>query len=428
MKARKTVIHALIVIGCIVGLSVGIPVIACEDGGTEISDPGPLPSRGSPQGGTAAATALARPLSEFGLGLLLRQAESTPGNVVLSPVSLACVLSEIRDGAKGQTKRELTQALGFEGLSDAAIDQGWADLITAAQSGKYAGVTICNSLWLRDGIPFRERFLATNREYYAADCLPLSEDDDVSVRRINRWVSERTRGKIPKLFDQLDEGTILVVVNTVNLKVGWDLFQEEETTQAGFTLADGTRKNVMMMQGTLASEPAATLALESSEFDAVCLPTDGPVDVWLAVPKDEQTPEDIVRILAGQGGIAMLYDSASKHREVYVELPRFAFSYDTLGGDLKRDLNAMGIRRLFDPEADLGGIAAVPKPFYCTGIVHKARIQVDEKGVAAQAATGTQGCTGMGPLRVCADRPFLVILAASRSRAPLFLALVRDPQ
>lgn len=76
----------------------------------------------------------------------------------------------------------------------------------------------------------------------------------------------------------------------------------------------------------------------------------------------------------------------------YVDLPRFAFSYGAEDDKLKHDLMAMGAIRLFDPSAQLDGIAA-KKPFYVTRIAHVARIQVDEEGVEAQAASGAQaGC------------------------------------
>ena len=121
---------------------------------------------------------------------------------------------------------------------------------------------------------------------------------------------------------------------------------------------------------------------------------------------------------------------AQSWEHVYVALPRFDITYQPSAESLKADLQAMGIKQLFDRDsAELQGIADVPKPFYLTTIVHTARIKVDEKGVEAQAASGAQlGCGAAMPLQITADRPFLVILAESGSQAPLFLAIVRDPR
>ncbi|MHB0978680.1 MAG: serpin family protein [Thermoleophilia bacterium] len=389
-----------------------------------------MPSHGSAGGASPQAKALARSLSTFGFDLLLRQAEVSTGNVTISPVSIAGVLSMIRTGAVGETEKELAQALGVEALDPTEVNQGWADLITSAQSGKKTSVTVWNSLWLREDIPFEPAFLDLNREYYAAECLPLSNDDGVAVQKINQWASERTAGKLPPLFQGLDQGTYIVVVNTVNLKVGWELFDEEDTKPESFRTAAGTHVDVPMMHGTLTTETAEKNVINDREdYEAVRLETDGPVDVWVVVPKGEGTPEDVVRTLAAGGGVSDLYLSARSWGDVEVALPRLEIMYQPSDESLKADLQSMGIKRLFDRDsAELQGIADVRKPFYVSRIAHTARIKVDEKGVEAQAASGAQvGCTGL-PSEIRADRPFLVVLAESGSQAPLFLAIVRDPR
>ena len=289
-------------------LAIGIPRPQCGSGSADIGDPGPLPSRGSPGGDSPQARALAQSLSAFGFDLLLRQAKATTGNVTISPVSLASVLSMIRVGALGETERELAHALGVEDLDPTAVNQGWADLITAAQSGEKTSVTVWNSLWLRDDIPFKPAFLDLNREYYAAECRPLNRNEADAVREINRWTSERTSGKLPGLFRALDPETYLVVVNTVNLKVGWELFHEKDTKLKPFHVAAGTDVDVQMMHGTLvSSEMEKNVINDREDFDAVRLKTDGPVDVWVVVPKGEGTPEEVVQTLASGGGVSDLY-------------------------------------------------------------------------------------------------------------------------
>jgi serine protease inhibitor len=189
---------------CLVVVAIGIPRLSCRSESADIGEPrpepGPLPIQGRADGNTPEARAVARSLSTFGFNLLRRQAEATTGNVTISPASIASVLSMIRNGARGETEAELATALGVGGLDPTPVKQGWADLITASQTGKKTSVAIWNSLWLYDGIPFEPAFLAANREYYAADCLPLNKDFAAAVEEINRWASERTSGKLPKLF------------------------------------------------------------------------------------------------------------------------------------------------------------------------------------------------------------------------------------
>jgi len=415
-KRWVLIVAAVIVIAAVTTL---IPLLLLGGGQAAL---GPLPERGSSDPGSPQARALAEPLSAFGFDMLLRQAERSDGNVVISPVSLHAALSMLRNGAKAETRRELTGALRLNGLESSEVDQGWADLITSAQSGEKTAVTICNSLWLSARAKFQEPFLESNRQYFAADCLALKDNPNDSVEEINQWVVQRTSGKITRIFDKLDPLTLCVLVNTVNLKVGWELFDEADTRPEAFTLQNGRPVDVTMMHGHLEADAGL-----QDDYTAVRLSTNGPIYVWVVVPRGESRPEDVVRELASGDGVREL-NRAVHWSNVTLALPRFAFAY--AAKDLIADLKAMGMRRIFDPaRAQLGGITTVPA-FHVTDVQHRARIQVDEKGVEAQAATGVaSGCSG-APLdvEVRADRPFLVILTGAQARAPLFLAIVRDPR
>jgi serine protease inhibitor len=203
---------------------------------------------------------------------------------------------------------------------------------------------------------------------------------------------------------------------------------ESDARPQPFKLVDGSTVNVDTMYATtkhLTGDPVRVAWNDS--YEAICLKTDGPVDVWVAVPTGDLTPEDIVKTLAGGNGISDLYENAESSGELEPYMPRFDFTYT--GTSLESHLQSMGIHRLFDPSAQLQGIATVPPPFYVTSIVQCAHIEVDEKGVEAQAASGAQSGCGAALSRVLrVDRPFLVVLAESASHAPLFCAIIRDPR
>ena len=57
-----------------------------------------------------------------------------------------------------------------------------------------------------------------------------------------------------------------------------------------------------MMHGTMNAGPEEKTGIDGDEFAAARLKTDGPVDVWVVVPKGEGTPESVVRTLAAEGG------------------------------------------------------------------------------------------------------------------------------
>jgi serpin B len=394
-----------------------------------------LPTKGSAKGSSADAGELKVPLARFGVDLLAREAAQTGGNVVVSPASLHAVLAMLLNGASGETAAEMRRALAVAGLDQAAVNQGWADIIVTAQSGKHPEVQIADSLWLREGVLFKQPFLDLNRDYFAAGTMPLPGDPTEAADQINAWVEENTAGKITQLVtpQSFTPDSLMALVNTIHLKVKWKHFDKKLTQQEPFNLAGGGTVDVPMMHTHLDTRAAST-----ERCDVVQLSTSGPVDFWVIVPKGGETPESVLAALAGDAaggqtgttpdsGLTGLFDQAQS-TEGDLAMPRLDLTYTAQ--DLKGDLEATGMTRAFIPDqAEFPGIADID-PLYVETIVQKAILEVNEEGVEAAAATGAiVGTTAMpvSGFDVRADRPYLVVLTESHSDATLFMALVRDP-
>lgn len=381
-----------------------------------------LPELGRAEGGSDEARSLAEPLGRFGFDLLACQAAASDENIVISPASIHAALSMLLNGARGETAEEIRRALQVEELDLATLNQAWADLITSAQAGEGSKLSIADSLWLRNGVPFDQGFLDLNRDYYAAELSELADDPAAAADTINQWIDERTRGKISKLYETIDPLTVLVLVSTVYLKVGWEHFEEEDTKPLPFTLTDDEQVDVDTMHGWM----EAPVALHD-EFNAVMLETDGPVDVWIIVPKGAETPESVVEALR-ERGLAGLYEEAVS-LDGDLLLPRLSLTYTA--EQLRESLEGMGMERAFDQElAQFEGVAAI-SPLWVEKVSHKATLDLNEEGVEAAAVTGVVMDGSAMPVdtfSIAADRPFLVALAESGSQAPLFLSLIRDPR
>ena len=407
---------AVVIIGALVYVFVGR--------GSSSSAAG-LPLKGHVQPRSAAAASLTDPLGSFGLTLLAQQAKATGGNVVVSPASLHAVLSMLLNGARGQTADEMRAALGLTSQTQADVNQGWADLITAAQSGKKPEVTIADSLWLRDGVSFDPSFLDLNRNYYAAEMAKLAPDPTAAAADINAWVKQHTAGKITDIVSPRDfsDTTLLALVNTIHLKVRWTHFKKADTSPQPFTLADGSKVDVQMMQ----THDLQTRGAATQDYDLAALSTSGPVTVWVIVPNGSQTPETVIAELQ-KTGLGAAFKAATM-RPADVFLPRLSIKYTAQ--DLRGGLEADGMKSAFDPNtAQFQGVADI-HPLYVQGVVQKATLDMNEEGVEAAAASGViVGTTAMpaSTFSVRADRPYLVVLTEKSTEAPLFMAVVRDPR
>jgi len=117
--------------------------------------------------------------------------------------------------------------------------------------------------------------------------------------------------------------------------------------------------------------------------------------------------------------------------KVILTLPRFTMTQEF---ELSSTLSAMGMAQSFSGAADFSGMTGKPN-FSISAAIHKAYIDVNEKGTEAAAATAiVMRATAMRreapeppPVVFRADHPFLFILLDTRSGSMLFLGRVADP-
>ena len=374
-----------------------------------------------------AAYKLAAPLNEFGLALLSQEAQAnSEGNIVISPASIQDALTMTLNGATGETATQMQKALSLNSLSLQQADQSWADLIAFAQRRTDAQIRIANSLWLGHRISFEPAFLNTNHDYFAGDARVMPDDEGEAVAQINDWVDQRTGGRIKQLVNEVDQEAGLVLVNTTYVKAGWDYFKIADTHDGPFTLADGKRMQVPMMH----RKSFWANVTQTPAYLALPLTANGQVTVTIVLPKAGQTPESVLPMLSHDklGALSASARSLEFNYIVDLTLPRVhtSFTDESLGTVLQ----GLGMTRAFSPQAQFQGITS--SPLWISGVVHKATLDLNERGVEAAAGTAVIMYGGVPKkptryLNVRVDRPFIVVLSEGQSGAPLFMAIVRDP-
>ena len=146
------------------------------------------------------------------------------------------------------------------------------------------------------------------------------------------------------------------------------------------------------------------------------LPT---VEMWTAA--ERQLQHDKIEELISQ----------MKLRDVEVYLPRFTMDCRL---ELAETLRQMGLKQAFDAlKADFSGMIRPHsgEPFFIGRIDHKARIEVDERGTKAAAATAvdmTFGEVEVRPEMFAADRPFVFFIRHKVTGAILIAGRVMNPK
>ncbi len=381
----------------------------------------------------ARATVAADAINAFGLDLYGRLA-SSPGNIVLSPASVAIALSMARAGAVGRTATEMDAMLRDLGAEDLADAANALDAALAARSGTFADsageshdilLKIANAIFPQRGMALETSFLDAMATRYGAGAwlLDYIADPEAARQAINAWVSDQTGDRIPEIVKpgQVTTDTRLALANAIYLKAPWlTPFLKDNTTTGAFALLDGSSVSVPMMRNRDALRYGA-----GTGWRAVELPYVGDALAMTVI-----VPDDLVAFEASLD--AALLDSivaSMQPTDVDLTMPRF----DTeTRADLGPVLAAMGMPTAFDPDqADFSGITSEVALFIRL-VIHQANITVDEAGTEAAAATvilmgDTSGPGGSGPIELRVDRPFLFLIRDVPTGAVVFMGRVADP-
>jgi serpin B len=350
---------------------------------------------------------------------LYRQLGAAGGNVVFSPASVAASLRMALAGARGDTAAELAAALHLPGPGAAA--EGLRDL-AGISPGEDVTFRAPNTMWIETAADVRKEFLEQLDAAASVERCDFAGAPEAARQAINGAVAEQTEGKIADLLPPgvIGRDTRLVLVNAVYLNAPWAYqFPPHQTQKRPFYAERSVASPADMMR------LEARLAYHRGDgYQAVLLPYRGSSLAMAVVLPDGPLGELAGRLdaLGGVGGLLSGLLSSSAERQVDLSLPRFRVN----SGFMLRDtLAGLGVRAAFSDAADFSGIA--PEWLAISEVVHRAYIDVGEKGTEAAAATGTV-MRALAAVRkprpevaFVADRPFLFVIADTGSGLPLFL-------
>jgi serpin B len=356
--------------------------------------------------------------TRFGFYLVKVLARESDENIFISPLSISMALAMTYNGAAGETERAMAGVLGFQGMPLDRINRAYSALIKQLMDpSPDIQIELANSLWADESIRFKERFISNNREFYSAEVTNLPLNEPGSIRRIDQWIREKTRGQIARAMDQSDLDAILFLVNTVYFKGAWKVgFRKEYTKVGDFTCVDGSTRRVPMMM----SQSEQYGVFETDGFQAVSLPYGkGAFSLYLFLPERESNLQSFLDRMNTENWETWM--SGFVPREVLVVLPRLNLDYEA---DLKAVLRTMGMGIAFTPDADFKKM--------CQGrawidyVKHLSHTQIDEEGTEASAATIVKMKRGR-PFSVVFDRPFFLAIRDQSSGAVLFAGVINQP-
>ena len=365
--------------------------------------------------------------TQFGFNLFddIRKTEQDK-NIFISPLSISIALAMTLNGASGETEQAMANTLHLQGLDSESRNAGYAGLRQALQvADPKVILTIANSLWARQGVPFKQDFLQRNTKYFGAEVSTLNFMDPSTLTTINQWVNTSTNGKIPKILDEINPDMVLFLINAIYFKGTWQTeFDPSRTRDGAFYLTTGTEKQIPMMTRTGDYQYYENY---EEKFQAISLPYgNGRMSMYIFLPYRESDLNTFLDGLNTENWENWI--SQFNEQEVFLSVPKFKLEYEKT---LNNPLQALGMDIAFAPGAAdfsrMADLEALGKNLYIGEVLHKAVVEVSEEGTEAAAVTSVGIRATSAPPAFMANRPFFFAIRDNETKTVLFMGTVVDP-
>ena len=347
--------------------------------------------------------------------------EDKDKNVFISPLSISTALAMTYNGAEGETKKAMAEALEFNGISLEGLNQSFKDLMIGIQNAdSEIELNIANSIWLREGFDCREDFIDRNRRYFDSEVEEIDFSSPDAPNIINGWIKDATEGKIEKMIDKICDDVVMYLINAIYFKGNWTYeFDEDVTKKGDFYLLDGSIKKVPMM-----SQKQDFMYFEGNNFSSIRLPYgEEKIAMYIVLPDEGINLDSVIESLDVERWNQIMKSLCK--REVSVVMPKFKMEY---GIKLLNDaLTNLGMGIAFSGSADFSGISP---DIFISRVLHKAVIEVNEKGSEAAAVTVVEMAETAMQIDIVefiVNRAFIFVIADDRTDSILFMGKVVNP-
>ena len=377
--------------------------------------------------------------TDYNIKLIKTVNSMQDGNYLISPYSIEIALNMLRDGASGDSYKQIDEVIGKRDIPVFNVKDK---------------ISVANGAFIKDSV--KEYVKDSYYEILKGYGAELIFDPFNSPDKINSWVNEHTNGMIPSILEDIGDDFVMGIANAIAIDVDW-LYQFEcqNTNSGDFTKTDGKKMSVEMMHATYDGSKADVKYFEIDEAKGIILPYmeyDKDGNTKYKSEEEEFTQLEFVGILP-DGNVNDYIESltsskldeidekitTTKNTDIVLSLPRFSYSFDY--EYFAKGLMAMGIKDVFDSEkADLTNIFSRENIIkmdadnvYVSKAVHKTYIDLNEKGTKAAAVTyfgidkANAMTQGRKTKKIEFNKPFIYMIRDSKTKEILFFGVVEEP-
>lgn len=359
---------------------------------------------------------------------LFRESINFEKNSLVSPTSVVLAMGMTSNGSDGNTKLQFQQLLGKNQFSVKQLNYYYYVMSSILQNDTTDSVygnplKLANSIWYKDSYSIYHNFLQTNADYYKADIFKANFYSPDTVTDINKWVENKTGGLIDKIIEEIDENTMMFLINTLLFEAEWqNQFAKGDASFASFKNLNGSYLN-----GIFFNSSKETF-LKSENATGFIKPYKGGKYSFVAMlPNEKISIKDYVQTL-NANSFQSFINSSLEGKTADIGIPKFEYSFDA---KLIEPFKRLGFVDAFYPStADFSKMAPPPEEIYIRDILHKTYIQISEVGTKAGAVTKVEMADkAMPPVEntVLLNRPFVYAIVDNGTKLPIFIGTVINP-
>jgi len=374
-------------------------------------------------------------VNDFGFDLLKsfhHEQKLKDDNLFYSPTSIVVSLAMVFLGSGGNTAHQLAKTLKWYSHEFEDVHLALKSLQEAIKESEHDNLElkIANRIWGHEHLDETAEFQESSLTFYNTRIakVDFKESYERAREEINRWVEETTARKIRGFLPPgaVNQDTRLALINAIYFKGTWlHAFKPEKTHHARF-YTGSDRENVVEVEMMSRTSKHSYFVDKENDCKVIELPYSGDdISMLIALPSEIDGVSQLELVINSE--MMSQWIMSLENTTVKVSLPKFILSQHF---ELKEVLNKLGIIDLFVPGiADLSGISSV-ESLYVSHVIHKAHININERGTEATAASGVvmQKRSLDMPPEFYANHPFLFIIYQKTSSAILFMGRVKKPE
>ena len=345
------------------------------------------------------------------------------GNTAYSPLNVYMAMAMLAETTGGNSRQQILDLFGVKTIEELRTQAGHVWNAHYCDDGR-STILMANSLWLDHQFSYHQEAADNLARYYYASTFHGDLGTEPLNQQLREWLNANTGGLLKEQADnvELSPETVFALASTIYFTAGWrDEFFEEHTYDETFHAPTGDIQTPFMHQ------TRRDVYYRGSNFGAIYLALAGSNRMWLILPDEGFTTEDILK---SDEYLQLTLNPGSWYGityEIHLSLPKFDVVQQQ---DLIQGIKKMGVTDIFSNASDFSPISST-KNLFISQINHAARVTIDEEGCTAAAFTvikadaeGAPGC--VEELYFTLDRPFLFIVS-SRDHLPMFAGIVKQP-